>query len=385
MRMPGLTSIVLAAGLALGAPAFAQNSAAPAAPAPEAVAPAPVAAPAPDAAATPAPAASATPAVADPTLDAAGLPLTRVAPGIGQPQDRLFGLQEQVTPNGRDAHWFHNWVLLPLIVIISLFVLALMIYVVIRYRRAANPVPSRTSHNTAIEIVWTLAPVLILIAIAVPSIRLLAAQFKPAPENAVTLKAIGNQWFWSYEYPDHGDIKLTANMLKEQTEVAAGQRYRTDADGPRLLAADTRVVLPVGVPIRLVATAQDVIHSWAVPAFWIKIDAVPGRLNETSFIIEKPGLYFGQCSELCGARHAYMPIAVEAVSPEVFAQWVASKGGKMPSEGAAPQSATAAGNDASAEPDNAAQAGPVINATEAATVTNKPATQNPAGLGQTGH
>ncbi|TGX53558.1 cytochrome c oxidase subunit II [Sphingomonas gei] len=378
MRMLGLTSIVLAAGLALGAPVHAQNSTAPAADAQQAAAPAAAPAPAPAAAPTQA-------AVADPTLDAAGKPLLTPSKTIGQPQDGLYGLQDQVTPNGREAHWFHNWILVPLITIISIFVLILLIWVIIRYRRSANPTPSRTSHNTIIEIVWTLAPVLILIAIAVPSIRLLAAQFKPAPDNAVTLKAIGNQWFWSYEYPDHGDIKLTANMLKEQTEVAAGQRYRTDADGPRLLAADTRVVLPVGVPIRLVTTAQDVIHSWAVPAFWIKLDAVPGRLNETSFIIEKPGLYFGQCSELCGARHAYMPIAVEAVSPEIFARWVASKGGKMPSKGAAPQSTTAAGNDATDETSNAAEAGPVVNATAAPAVTNEPATQNPAGLGQTGN
>lgn len=356
MRMLGLTSIVLAAGLALGAPGHAQepaaapaaNAAAPAATAPE------TAAPAPAAAATPAPVAAATPAVADPTLDASGKPLLGPSATIGQPQDRLFGLQEQVTPNGREAHWFHNWVLMPLIVVISIFVLILLIYVIIRYRRGANPTPSRTSHNTAIEIVWTLLPVLILIAIAVPSIKLLAAQFKPAPDNAVTLKAIGNQWFWSYEYPDHGDIKLTANMLKEQTEVPAGQRYRTEMDGPRLLATDQRVVLPVGVPIRLITTAQDVIHSWAIPAFWIKLDAVPGRLNETSFIIEKPGLYFGQCSELCGARHAYMPIAVEAVSPEVFAQWVASKGGKMPA--AKPTAAAPApGNEAAPAETNAAE------------------------------
>lgn len=368
MRMLGLTSIVLAAGLALGAPGHAQEPAA--APAANATAPdaaAPTPAPVADAAS--APAAAATPAVADPTLDASGKPLLGPSATIGQPQDRLFGLQTQVTPNGREAHWFHDVILVPLITIISLFVLALLIWVIIRYRRGANPTPSRTSHNTAIEIVWTLLPVLILIAIAVPSIKLLAAQFKPAPDNAVTLKAIGNQWFWSYEYPDHGDIKLTANMLKEKDEVAAGQRFRTDADGPRLLATDTRVVLPVGVPIRLVTTAQDVIHSWAVPAFWIKLDAVPGRLNETSFIIEKPGLYFGQCSELCGARHAYMPIAVEAVSPEVFAQWVASKGGKMPSTSAEPQSTTAAGNHASAETGNAAEAGPTVNATAAPAAT----------------
>jgi cytochrome c oxidase subunit II len=383
MRMLGLTSIVLAAGLALAAPGHAQNSAAP---------PAPAASPAAAgtsgaAAGTPATTAAATPAaIPDPTLDAAGQPLTRPAPNIGQPQADAWYLQDQVTPTGQEAHWFHNKILLPLITLISIFVLILLIWVIIRYRRAANPTPSRTSHNTVIEIVWTLVPVLILVAIAIPSIKLLAAQFKPAPKGAVTLKAIGNQWFWSYEYPDHGDIKLTANLLKEQGEVAAGQRYRTDADGPRLLATDQRVVLPYGVPIRLVTTAQDVIHSWAMPAFWVKLDAVPGRLNETSFIIEKPGLYFGQCSELCGARHAYMPIAVEAVSPEVFARWVASKGGKMPSETAEPATATAAGNDTTdATANGALEAAPTTNATAAPAVTNKPATQNPAGLGQTGN
>ncbi|RYY47923.1 MAG: cytochrome c oxidase subunit II [Sphingomonadales bacterium] len=380
MRMLGLTSIVLAAGLAFAAPASAQDPAA----APAAPAAAPAAA---DNAAAPAADNAAAPAVADPTLDAAGLPKTVALPHLGQPSDGRYGLQEQVTPNGRDAHWFHDWILLPLITIISLFVLALMIYVIVRYRRAANPTPSKTSHNVTIEILWTLIPVLILVAIAIPSIRLLAAQFKPAPKEAVTLKAIGNQWFWSYEYPDHGGIQLTANMLKEKGDVPAGQRFRTDADGPRLLATDTRVVLPVGVPIRLITTAQDVIHSWAIPAFWIKLDAVPGRLNETSFIIEKPGVYFGQCSELCGARHAYMPIAVEAVSPAEFAQWVASKGGKMP--GAEAESTTAAapaGNEADDTTNGAAGANvATTNAIAAPAVTNKPATANPAGAGNTGN
>ncbi|WP_294060677.1 cytochrome c oxidase subunit II [Sphingomonas sp.] len=372
--MLGLTSIVLAAGLALAAPGHAQNAAEPAA-APAAAAPA-AAAPAP--AATPA---AATPAIADPTLDASGKPFSKAVPGMGEPIPGAFTLQDQVTSTGREAHWFHNTVLLPLITIISLFVLLLLIWVIIRYRRSANPEPSRTSHNTFIEIVWTLVPVLILIAIAVPSIRLLAAQFKPAPKGAVTLKAIGNQWFWTYEYPDHG-VNLTSNLLKEQSEVPAGQRYRTDADGPRLLAVDQRVVLPVGVPIRLQTTAQDVIHSWAIPAFWIKLDAVPGKINETSFTIEKPGLYFGQCSELCGARHGFMPIAVEAVSPEVFARWVASKGGKMPGTPAEP--ATSSANDSADDTANAASdaGAPTVNATAAPAVTNKPATQNPAGLGQ---
>jgi cytochrome c oxidase subunit 2 len=381
MRMLGLTSIVLAAGLAFAAPGLAQNSAAPA---PEAAATPQSASTSGAPATTPATSAAPTPAaIPDPTLDAAGKPISQAVPGMGQPRAGDFTLQEQVTPTGREAHWFHNVILLPLITIISLFVLALMVWVIFRYRRAANPTPSRTSHNTLIEIVWTLVPVLILVAIAIPSIKLLAAQFKPAPKGAVTLKAIGNQWFWSYEYPDHGGIQLTANMLKEQSEVAPGQRYRTDADGPRLLAVDTRVVLPVGVPIRLQTTAQDVIHSWAIPAFWVKLDAVPGKINETSFIIEKPGLYFGQCSELCGARHAYMPIAVEAVSPEVFAQWVASKGGKMPSA-AAPEPVTAAGNDSVDDTANGTsdEGGPTVNATAAPAVTNKPASQNPAGLGQ---
>jgi cytochrome c oxidase subunit 2 len=395
MRMLGLTSIVLAAGLALATPGQAQTAASPP-PAAEAVTP-----PAADSAATPqsagtsaapagTPSTTAAPAPAaipDPTLDAAGQPLTKAVPGMGQPTDKLWGLQDQVTPNGREAHWFHNQLLLPLITIVSLIVLALLIYVMVRFRRAANPTPSRTSHNTMVEVIWTLLPVLILIAIAVPSIRLLAAQFKPAPANAVTLKAIGNQWFWSYEYPDHGGIQLTSNMLKEQTEVAAGQRFRTDADGPRLLATDQRVVLPVGVPIRLITTAQDVIHSWAIPAFWIKLDAVPGKLNETSFTIEKPGLYFGQCSELCGARHAYMPIAVEAVTPEVFARWVAAKGGKMPGQAGAESGSKVPaepGNDAADDTSNGMsdEGAPTVNATAAPAVTNKPASQNPAGLGQ---
>ena len=380
MRMLGLTRILLAAGLAFAAPALAQEPAA--APAAPAAAPA-----ATDNSAAPVADNAAAPAVADPTLDASGKPKTAPVAGIGQPTDGVYGIQEQVTPNGRTAHWFHDVILFPLITIISIFVLVLLFWVIFKYRRTANPVPSKTSHNTMIEIIWTLVPVLILVAIAIPSIRLLAAQFKPAPKEAVTLKAIGNQWFWSYEYPDHGGIQLTANMLKEQGDVPAGTRYRTDADGPRLLATDQRVVLPVGVPIRLLTTAQDVIHSWAIPAFWIKLDAVPGRINETSFIIEKPGVYFGQCSELCGARHAYMPITVEAVSPEVFAQWVASKGGKMPAPEAATTTAAApAGNEAEAvtngaEGDNVA----TINATAAPAVTNKPATQNPAGLGQSGN
>jgi cytochrome c oxidase subunit 2 len=192
----------------------------------------------------------------------------------------------------------------------------------------------------------------------------------------VTLKAIGNQWYWTYEYPGNGGIQLTSNMLKESDQVTGTERARTDADGPRLLATDQRVVLPVGVPIRLITTAKDVIHSWSIPAFWVKLDAIPGRLNETSFTIEKEGVYFGVCSELCGARHGFMPITVEAVKPEVFAAWVKAKGGTMP--GAAPP---AAAGDNAAVTANAAS--PVDNAT-AAPETNQAATANSAGAGNTG-
>jgi len=377
MRMHGLKAIVLAAGLAL-AGGMAQGQTAPAAPAVEAPAvPAPVAVESPAATAAPAattaaaPAAAATPA--DPTLNPDGTHKTGPVAGIGQPVNGHFGIQPQVTKLGESAAHFHNWILLPIIFAVSIFVLILLGLTIVRFRRKANPNPSKTSHNTLIEIIWTVVPVLILAVIAWPSISLLAKQFKPAPDNAVTIKAIGNQWFWSYEYPDHGGISITANMLKEKGDVPAGTRHRTDVDGPRLLAVDNRIVVPVGTPIRLIATASDVIHSWAIPAFWIKIDAVPGRLNETSFIVDKPGVYFGQCSELCGARHAYMPIAVEAVEPAVFAQWVAAKGGKMPeAKSAAPAAAAPA---AAAPAGNTAEA-PVVNATEAAATTNQAATGN---------
>jgi len=382
MRMHGLKAIVLAAGLALaGGMAQAQTApatapAAPVAPAAEAPkAPAPVAVESPVATAAPAAATEAAPAAAtpaDPTLNPDGTHKTAPTPGIGLPVDKRIGIQPQVTKLGETAAHFHNWILLPIITVISIFVLILLGWTMLRYRRARNPNPSKTSHNTLIEIIWTVVPVLILAVIAWPSISLLAKQFKPAPDNAVTIKAIGNQWYWSYEYPDHGGIAITANMLKEKGDVPAGTRFRTDADGPRLLAVDNRIVVPVGTPIRLIATANDVIHSWAIPAFWIKIDAVPGRLNETSFTVDKPGVYFGQCSELCGARHAYMPIAVEAVEPAVFAQWVAAKGGKMP-EAAKPATAPAA---APAEPAGNTAEAPVVNATEAAVTTNQAATGN---------
>jgi cytochrome c oxidase subunit 2 len=246
---------------------------------------------------------------------------------VGAPDGRM-GIQDQVTPIGREAAGFHDYILMPAITIITLIVLFLMLYVIIRYRRAAHPVPSRTTHNTTVEVLWTLIPVLILVVIAVPSIRLLAHQYSP-PQADLTVKVIGNQWFWTYEYPDHG-IDITSNLLPEQADAQPGSKFRGDADGPKLLAVDERMVVPVGATVKLIVTSADVIHAFGVPAFWVKMDAVPGRLNETWFKAEQPGIYFGQCYELCGARHAYMPIAVEVVSQEDFARWIASKGGTMP-------------------------------------------------------
>ena len=283
---------------------------------------------------------------------------------IGQPIPGGFKIQPQVTEIGKDAQWFHNVLLMPIITIISVFVLLLLAYAMIRFRAKANPVPSKTSHNTLIEIVWTLVPVLILLAIAVPSIRLLAHQYaQPKPD--LTIKVIGNQWYWTYQYPDNGDFELVSNMLPEAEAKKRGE--------PRLLGVDERVVVPVNAIVKVIVTSNDVIHSWAVPAFWTKMDAVPGRLNETWFKADREGLYYGQCSELCGARHGFMPIAVEVVSKDKFAEWVHSKGGKMPGEAAAAAPAPAA-TPAAATAAPAADAAVPGTAASAAPATSQPAT-----------
>jgi cytochrome c oxidase subunit 2 len=290
-------------------------------PAPAFATAAPPAAPASTAAAAPADNAAAAPIAAPPR--------TAPTPGIGQPDGR-WGLQDQVTPIGVEAYWFHETILIPLIFAISIFVLLLLLWVVVRFRRGANPSPSRNTHNTTLEIVWTLVPVLILVVIAVPSIRLLAHQYNP-PAADLTVKVIGNQWYWEYQYPDHG-VNLVSNMLPNEEADARGE--------PRQLAADERMVVPVGAVVKLIVTSNDVIHAFGVPAFWTKIDAVPGRLNETWFRADRPGVYYGVCYELCGARHGYMPIAVEVVPRAQFDQWIASRGGHRP--GAGPPAAPAA-------------------------------------------
>jgi len=215
-------------------------------------------------------------------------------------------------------------------VAIVLLVLALLIYVMVRFNAKANPVPSKTSHNTTVEVVWTVAPILILIAIAVPSFSLLFAQQDPGrilkdydPAKVLTVKATGIQWYWNYEYPDHDGVAFDSNMLTDE--------QRTDpATQPRLLAVDNELIVPVGTVVRMQVIGQDVIHSFTVPAFGIKIDAIPGRLNETWFLAEREGVYYGQCSELCGINHAFMPIAVRVVKPEQFKSWVETAKSDLP-------------------------------------------------------
>jgi cytochrome c oxidase subunit 2 len=222
-------------------------------------------------------------------------------------------LMPAATEHMQEIHNFHN-LLLVIITGISAFVLGLLLWVMVRYNARVNPKPATWSHNTLIEVIWTVVPVMILGFIAVPSIRLLY-QGEVIPQNVdLTVKAIGHQWYWSYEYPDNGNFTFDALMLSDEDAKKAQE--------PRLLGVDNRVIVPVGKVVRMIITSQDVIHSWTIPAFGAKIDGVPGKLNETWFKAEREGVFYGQCSELCGARHAFMPIAVQVVSQERFDQWV---------------------------------------------------------------
>ena len=234
---------------------------------------------------------------------------------VGQPTPGGIGLQEAASPLKHDAHFFHDYILLPIITVITLFVLGLLIWVIIRYNKKANPTPAKWSHNTTIEIIWTLVPVLILAFIAVFSLRLLYA-YHDMPDPDVTVKVTGYQWNWGYEYPEYGISEYISNVLPEDEARAQGVPY--------LLAADEPMVVPVGQVVRLTITGADVIHAVALPAFGLKTDAVPGRINETWFRAERPGIYYGQCSELCGKDHAFMPIAVRVVPADVFANWSAA-------------------------------------------------------------
>lgn len=280
----------------------------------------------------------------------------RPVDGVGQPVAKGIDFQPQVTENGRYAKWMNDALLIPMMAIVSLVVLGLMLWISVRYRAAASPVPSKTTHNTTIEVIWTLVPVLILVAIAVPSIDLLAKQYAPPPRDALTVKVTGYQWYWGYEYPDQGVSELTSRMLDEQTAAARGEPFQ--------LAVDERMVVPVNRTVKLIVTGSDVIHSWAVPALWTKMDAVPGRLNEVTFRADTIGVYYGQCSELCGIDHGFMPIAVEVVSEADFARWVASKGGSVApavAAAAAPATPTPAATPAAAPAPAAPAAAPAAN------------------------
>jgi cytochrome c oxidase subunit II len=250
--------------------------------------------------------------------------------GLGQPSPWELGLQQSASPVMDDIVWFHSF-LLWLIGGIVLFVLALLVIIVVRFNARANPVPSRTTHNTAIEIVWTVVPVLILVMVAVPSFRLLFYQLKIPPAD-VTVKATGKQWFWSYSYPD-SKFEFDSLMVQDK-DLKPGQ--------PRLLAVDNEMVVPVNKVVRVLVTGADVIHSFSVPSFGIKIDAIPGRLNETWFKAEREGMYYGQCSQLCGRDHAFMPIAVHVVSEKEYTAWLTQAKKKYADDNVPPPNAVAA-------------------------------------------
>lgn len=232
----------------------------------------------------------------------------------GQPLPWQMGLQPAATPVMQQIEAFHVLILY-IITGIVLFVLALLLWVIVRYNRRANPTPSRVSHNTLLEVAWTIIPVLILVVIAIPSFKLLYFE-AIIPKPDLTIRAIGKQWYWTYEYPTNGDFQYDSLGLSDAAALKAGE--------PRLLGVDNPVVVPVNKVVKVETAGADVIHSWAVPSFGVKMDAIPGRINQTWFKALREGTYYGQCSELCGARHGYMPIEVKVVSQDAFNAWLAS-------------------------------------------------------------
>lgn len=285
---------------------------------------------------------------------------------MGQPTPGGIGFQPAASVLGHEAQGFHNLILMPMMVGISLLVLGLLLWIIARFNKRANPVPAKFSHNTPLEIVWTIVPVLILLVIALFSFRLLFA-YHNAPEADVRVKVTGNQWNWAYEYPDQGVAEYISNMLP--ADQTTPQLYR--------LAADEPLVVPVGKTVHLLVTASDVIHAVAVPAFGIKTDAIPGKVNQVWFKAERTGDFYGQCSELCGVDHAFMPIHVKVVTDAEFAAWVASKGGSMTKaadEAAAAAAAVAPAAEAAEAPDaTATDAAPA--APEAAEAPQAPVAQ----------
>jgi len=240
--------------------------------------------------------------------------ISHASENIGIPQDYQLTFQDAATPNMADITWFHNSFLFPIILIITLFVTALLIYVMIRFSAKNNPNPSKTTHNSLIEVIWTVVPVIILIIIAIPSFRILYTQQDIPVDADLTIKATGYQWYWGYEYPDNDGMYFDSLPLEED-ELTEGKL--------RLLSVDNPLVVPAGAVVRVQVTSSDVIHNWAVPSFGVKMDAIPGRLNETWFKVDNPGIYYGMCSELCGVRHAFMPIEVHVMEKADYQAWLA--------------------------------------------------------------
>ncbi|MFN3815732.1 cytochrome c oxidase subunit II [Brevundimonas sp.] len=294
----------------------------------------------------------------------ASMALFTAAPGwaqelVGQPTPGGIGLQPSASPLKVEATLFHDAILMPIITVICLLVLGLLLWIVFRYNKRRNPVPAKWSHNTTIEIIWTVVPVLILIFIALFSFRLLFA-YHDMPEPDLTVKVTGNQWNWTYEYPDHGVGEYVSNQLPEDEALAQGVPFR--------LAADEPMVVPVGQVVQLLVTASDVIHAVALPAFGLKTDAIPGRVNETWFRADRTGVFYGQCSELCGVDHAFMPIQINVVTQAEFEAWVAGRGGSMPGVEPAGEATTDAAATAAAPATAATETedAPAADAAEAA-------------------
>jgi cytochrome c oxidase subunit 2 len=256
---------------------------------------------------------------------------------VGQPVDGAMGLQPAHSSLKFQAIQFHDWVLLPIITVITLFVLALLLICIFRFNKRANPVPAKWSHNTPIEIAWTTIPVLILMIISVFSFKLLFA-YHSMPTPDLTVKATGYQWYWGYEYPDQKIPEFTSNVLTKEDAAAKGEPY--------LLAADHSMVVPVNKTVHVLVTGADVIHDFGLPAFGVKIDAVPGRVNDAWFKADKTGIYYGQCDQLCGVNHAFMPIEIQVVTQPEFDAWVAQQ--HAPAPAATPVAAP--GKTASAAP-----------------------------------
>jgi cytochrome c oxidase subunit II len=275
------------------------------------------------------------------SLGAAATFLGTAAAIAAQPTPWQMGFQPAATAIMEEIRWFEQYTLW-FIVPITLLVLGLLAWCIVKFRASVNPVPSRTSHNTTIEVIWTVGPVVILLFLAVPSFQLLTSQYTPTEEPQLTIKATGNQWNWDYEYQVEEPISFNSAILTDDIRAEFGKE---DMDAyPRLLAVDNDVVVPVGVTVRVLVTASDVLHAFAMPAFGIKVDAVPGRINEIWFKAEREGLYYGQCSELCGKDHAYMPIAIRVVSPDQYETWAAAAGTDLQGANRALMAAVEAGN-----------------------------------------